>query len=295
MSRFFHLAKRITKSPHTLYDGMSAATLTLIGTAPAVTFRCKVAISPRPYYTTNLTGSDNDITWTDAIGTTAAKSIEYVNPGTPNAALSIALVGDAITVNLATGAGGAITTTASQIVALAALDASLIAAGVIAALKPDDSGAGVVTAFTPHVHFSSGLDVAGSVVIGSETLTFTQAATKTTTTNLTSLPVCTTANLDCRILITCIDTGGAAIQTSTETNLPCTIKLVSRGVQAADGTWTSVKSTQIRARGTFAIGDTIKFDITDFFDPTNGIEHPILAWRPDKGLMGRENIKILEF
>lgn len=138
-------------------------------------------------------------------------------------------------------------------------------------------------------------DCVGVVTVNSENVTFTQAATKTTTTNLTALPTITTSNLDCYLTITVLDSGLAPIYTSTETDLPCTIKLVSRGVQAADGTWTSVKSTELRARGTFSIGDIIKFDITNFFSPTNGIERPILAWRPDKGLMGRENIKILEF
>lgn len=138
-------------------------------------------------------------------------------------------------------------------------------------------------------------DCVGTVTVNAEVITFAQAATKTTTNGLTALPVITTSGLDCYLTITALDSGLAPIYTSVETDLPCTIKLVNRGVQTANGTWTSVKSTELRARGTFAVGDIIKFDITNFFSPTNGIERPILAWRPDKGLMGRENIKILEF
>lgn len=294
MSRFFHLAKRCTKADHTLHDGMSAATLTL-NAAPTGTFKCKVKIATRPYYTTNLTGNNNDITWTQIGGTDSSVTIRYVDPGLPNQSLSISVSSNDITVNLATNSLSAITTTASDIVALVALDASLEALGVTATLKTGDTGAGVVTALTPHAHFTLGLDVAGTITVGSDVLTFTAAGTKLTSTNLTSLPVITTGNLDCYILITALDSGGNPIQTSTETDLPCTIKLISRGVQASDGTWASVKSTEIRARGSFDVGDIIKFDIHNFFDPTDGIEHPVTNWRPDKGLMGRENIKILEF
>lgn len=193
MSRFLHLAKKVTKTAATLYSGNSAATLTLTGTWPANGSKLKI----------------------------------------------------------------------------------------------------VASSVTDHT------DCAGSVTVGSEVITFsaglTPPITKTTTNSLTALPTITTSGLDCYLTITVLDSGLAPIYTSVETDLPCTIKLVSRGVQAANGTWTSVKSTELRARGTFAIGDIIKFDITNFFSPTNGIERPILAWRPDKGLMGRENIKILEF
>ena len=64
-------------------------------------------------------------------------------------------------------------------------------------------------------------DVVGRVTIGSENLDFIQAGSKVTTTNLTALPVVTTANLDCNILIEAIDSGGAPIQNETQTAIDC--------------------------------------------------------------------------
>ena len=42
---FPHSASLITKSNHVLYDGLSAATLTLTGTPPTVAFRCRITLS----------------------------------------------------------------------------------------------------------------------------------------------------------------------------------------------------------------------------------------------------------
>lgn len=56
---------------------------------------------------TSLVGADNDLVYTALTKGVAGDSISiaYVDPGTPSAALSVAVVGDAITVNLATDAG----------------------------------------------------------------------------------------------------------------------------------------------------------------------------------------------
>lgn len=57
--------------------------------------------------TTALAGANNDIVWTAATKGADGDNItiEYVDPGTPSAALSVDVVGNAITVNLATDAG----------------------------------------------------------------------------------------------------------------------------------------------------------------------------------------------
>lgn len=293
MSRFLHLAKRITKAEHTLYSGVPASSpITLTGAAPTGNFRCSCQVSPRPYYVTNLTGTHNDILWADAIHSDASCSIAYTS--TAGHPLSISVTGDDIVVDLATTALGAITTTANDIIALAATDASLIALGVTASLKAGDNGTGIVTVLG-HVHFTSGLDVAGTVTITTETITYTVAATKTTTVILTSLPVVTYANLDCKITIKCINSGGAPLYIETETNLPCKIEIKSKSVPRPEGGWTSIQSTQMQARGTFAAGDLIKFDIANPTDPTDGTAHPVANWRPKLANMGKENIKILEF
>ena len=73
-------------------------------------------------------------------------TIRYVNPMANNAALAVTVANWAITVSLATGAGGAITSTGAQV--QAAVNASVAAANLVtASLKAGSSGAGVVSAF----------------------------------------------------------------------------------------------------------------------------------------------------
>ncbi|MDA0164588.1 M14 family metallopeptidase [Solirubrobacter ginsenosidimutans] len=70
---------------------------------------------------------------------------QIVNPGANNAPLSVSVTGKAITVNAATGATGAVTSTAAQVVA--AINANTDAAKLVtAALYRTNAGAGVVTA-----------------------------------------------------------------------------------------------------------------------------------------------------
>lgn len=138
-------------------------------------------------------------------------------------------------------------------------------------------------------------DCVGTITIGSETLTFTQAGTKQTTVNLTAKPTVTSSGLDCHCHITVTDVGGADTWTTTETDLPCKIELKSKNVPSPQGGWTSIATTQMQARGTFAIGDMIKFDVDHPFVPTSGIEHPIVSIAPKIGYMGKESIKILTF
>jgi hypothetical protein len=72
-------------------------------------------------------------------------TLAYVDPAGNNQALGVVVVGNAITVNLATGAGGAITSTATLI--RAAIAASSPANALIAsALTAGHDGSGVVTA-----------------------------------------------------------------------------------------------------------------------------------------------------
>jgi len=95
---------------------------------------------------TNLTGADNDLVWTSKlVGVDGDQiTIEYLDPGENDAALSIDVDGYAITVNLATDSGGSITTTADDIkTELAGTTAA--DALVSAADKAANDGSGVVT------------------------------------------------------------------------------------------------------------------------------------------------------
>lgn len=97
-----------------------------------------------PFLRTALAGADNDIDWVQAAPGAVAVDIAYINPGANNAALNIVASAAHIVVNLATGAGGAITTTANDIVA--AVKAGAASQYVKASVQAGNSGAGVVTA-----------------------------------------------------------------------------------------------------------------------------------------------------
>jgi len=83
-------------------------------------------------------------------------------------------------------------------------------------------------------------DCVGSVTVGAETaLSFIAAGSKTTTTLLTALPVVTTANLDCNILIEARDAGGAPISLDTQTAIDCRFQDIQKAFQNALGDWST--------------------------------------------------------
>lgn len=97
--------------------------------------------------TTALTGANNDLVFTAVTKGPRGNDItvRYVDPGAASAALSVSVSGSAITVNLATNAGSAITSTAAQV--KAAIDAKAEAAALVTvANAAANDGSGVVTA-----------------------------------------------------------------------------------------------------------------------------------------------------
>lgn len=97
--------------------------------------------------TTALTGADNDLTFTAKIGGAGGNAItvRLVDPAGNNQALAVTVSELAISVSLATGSGGAITSTAAQVAA--AINADATAKMLISAVvKTGDAGTGVVTA-----------------------------------------------------------------------------------------------------------------------------------------------------
>lgn len=80
-------------------------------------------------------------------------------------------------------------------------------------------------------------DCAGSVVVGSETLTFTAAGKKTTTTALSALPTITTSGLDCHILVEAITTGGAPIIEETAIALRTRFEDTQKSYLNSQGIW----------------------------------------------------------
>lgn len=139
-------------------------------------------------------------------------------------------------------------------------------------------------------------DCAGTVTVNSEVITFTQAATKTTTTDLTALPTITTANLDCHLVISILDSGLAPIYLSTETDLPCRIYLKRKSIPAPEGGFTSIQETLLECRDlTIIPTNIIKFDLADRTDPASGTEHPVISYEPVDGPGGVEHKRILRF
>jgi len=97
--------------------------------------------------TTNLSGDNNDLRY---IAKTAGPpgrdiSIRYVRPATANQPLSVSVVTNAITVNLATDAGSNVTTTANHILN-AIVGTAAAHALVHVSLKSGETGVGIVTA-----------------------------------------------------------------------------------------------------------------------------------------------------
>ena len=105
-------------------------------------YKCKgVAV-----YETAMAGDNNDITFLHSVGGTAGNSytITMTDPGAPGS-LSVAVAGTDITVTLAY-AGGVITSTANDVIALINADGYCADINFRAIQKASNTGAGVVTA-----------------------------------------------------------------------------------------------------------------------------------------------------
>jgi hypothetical protein len=106
-------------------------------------------------------------------------------------------------------------------------------------------------------------DCAGSVVVGSETLDFLAAGTKTTTTALSALPTITTSGLDCHILVEAITTGGAPIQAETATATKIQFENTASGYFNAQGQWTVYSGSYAMCRDAAAVGDKLRYGGAD--------------------------------
>jgi len=127
----------------------------IVGTAPNSEAAASAALL------TGVIADNNALTWTAANAGIAGNNVSVYlkNPFANSAALSISVVGTVITVNLATDAGGVITSTAADV------DTAIVAdAGASALLTVADTGAstgvGVVTASSKQQFLAGGLDEA---------------------------------------------------------------------------------------------------------------------------------------
>lgn len=107
-------------------------------------------------------------------------------------------------------------------------------------------------------------DCAGSVIVGTETLTFTVATKKTTTVVLTALPFVTTTGLDCNILIEAITASGAPIQKETLTNILISYNLRQRLAPDSMGNFTILESLTKTTDTACWAGGIIRIDGSDY-------------------------------
>ena len=104
-------------------------------------------------------------------------------------------------------------------------------------------------------------DVAGTVTVNAEVITFSSATTKTTTTNLTALPTVTCQNLDCNVKIWCIDTGLADIYQHSYADFFCRWEDVNVIFMNNLGAWTQ-SNAKVVCKEAYAVGDYLRKDGT---------------------------------
>ncbi len=107
-------------------------------------------------------------------------------------------------------------------------------------------------------------DCAGSITIGSETLTFTAAGKKTTTTFLSALPAISCTGLDCNVLVEALNSGGAPILKETATAIKCRFMNSQKAFMDAAGAWTLSQAIADTTDSNCSIGDMFRFDGIDY-------------------------------
>ena len=113
--------------------------------------------------------------------------------------------------------------------------------------------------------------VAGHVYINAEDLNFLVAGSKISTTNLTSLPTITkSSGLDCKVTITCIDSGGAPIYKTSNTTIACMWEDAGKGYWNSSAIWTLPLATIYTASALPQVNSSIKYDKANPTDPSNG-------------------------
>ena len=133
----------------------------------------------------------------------------------------------------------------------------------------------------------SGADCAGTLTInGTETITFTQAGKKTSTSALTARPTITTSGLNCTILITCLDSGLAPIMAETLTPIDIKFHDEQEYYSQAIGGFVKRPAQAITDETASLVNDVIQY---------NGVDYPIKAIHPKRDRLGIERRRVLQF
>lgn len=129
-------------------------------------------------------------------------------------------------------------------------------------------------------------DCVGSVVVNAETLTFTQASKKVTSTLLTALPTVTSSNLDCMVEIIAIDAAGNIIIDESNTAIKIRFEPTTRAYINKEGQW--IQSSAY----CMVVDPTILPDSTIIY---NGVRYIINEVEALPWLDGTELYRILYF
>lgn len=128
----------VVTEPDTIGSGQTLAANTVMGRVSET----------RATKTTGVVGNNNAILWSANLRGTAGNTVTValVDPSANNAALSVSVSGTAITVHLATGGTGSITSTAAQVIAAIAASAAASALVDVANASTSTGAAAVVAA-----------------------------------------------------------------------------------------------------------------------------------------------------
>jgi hypothetical protein len=129
-------------------------------------------------------------------------------------------------------------------------------------------------------------DCVGSVVVNAETLSFTQASKKVTTTLLTALPTVTSSNLDCMVEIIAIDAAGNIIVDETATAVKIRFEPTSRAYINPQGQWIQSSAYCMIVDPTIVLDSVIRY---------NGLDYIVTQIEAFPWLDGTELYRIIYF
>ena len=143
-----------------------------------------------------------------------------------------------------------------------------------------------VTSVTGHT------DCSGTVVIGSDSLSFSTSAQKkvtTTTIAANTKPAITYANLDCQITIECIDAGGQPIYAETLTAIDVSWNDTQKWVPDPAGGWTTITETSATTENSSITAGAI------LRKTSTGSDYKVRAVKTVKNFLGLEIKRKLVF
>jgi hypothetical protein len=122
--------------------------------------------------------------------------------------------------------------------------------------------------------------------VGVETLSFTQASKKVTTTLLTTLPVVTTNSLTCLIELIAIDSAGRIIRDETVSSFQMRYEPTTKSIQNADGVWIISTAYAMTTDSTVGLTTVVRYQ---------GVDYKIAMVEAFPWLDGRELYRIVYF